>query len=78
MYHQWFNSAEYGKKEKALINAINALGSKNIPYGEQPDYDKKIETVKNAFDAYLNFCEAGHKQEVENIKSGSDELNLTK
>ncbi len=78
MYHQWFNSAEYGKKEKALINAINALGPKNIPYGEQPNYDQKIETLKNAFDAYISFCEAGHKQEVENRKSASDELNLTK
>lgn len=69
MYHQWFNSVQYGKKEKALIDAIQALGSKPIKYGEQPDYEQKMLKLKSLFDEYVEFCENGHKQ----LKEQQDE-----
>ena len=75
MYHQWFNSAEYGKRERALIEAINALGSKAIPHGEQPNYEKKIEALKKAYNEYLTFCELGHKKEIDNTITKPDEFN---
>ena len=46
MYHQWFHTKEYGDKEKALIDAIKALGSDMNPYGEQADYDQKMHKLK--------------------------------
>ena len=67
MYHQWFNSREYGEKEEALIEAIKALGMKPIKYGEQPHYEEKITHLKECFREYIEFCEAGHhKLEREN------------
>ena len=65
MYHQWFNSRAYGEKEEALIKAIQALGSKPIKYGEQPNYEQKISNLKALFNEYVSFCENGHKKEIE-------------
>ena len=66
MYHQWFNSAEYGKKEEKLIKTVKALGSKPIPYGEQPMYDENMNKLLQAFEEYVQFCKTGHEKEVRN------------
>ena len=68
MYHQWFNSREYGEKEKALIEAIKNLGPKSQPYGEQNDYEQKMHQLKVKFLEYTLFCEKGHEQEINNNK----------
>ena len=65
MYHQWFHTKEYGDKEKALIEAIKALGSDMNPYGEQANYDEKMLKLKVSFMEYQLFCENGHKEEME-------------
>lgn len=65
MYHQWFHTKEYGDKEKALIEAIKALGSDKNAYGEQADYDQKMLKLKVKFMEYQLFCENGHKKEME-------------
>jgi len=65
MYHQWFNSVKFGEKEASLLKAIKDLGSKPIPYGEQPNFDKKLEAFINASNDYVEFCKNGHQKEVE-------------
>ena len=64
MYHQWFNSKCYKEKEDALINAIKALGSQPIKYGEQPNYEQKMLELKVLFEDYVAFCESGHEKEI--------------
>ena len=76
MYHQWFNSVQYGEKEQYLINAIKALGSQPIKYGEQPNYDKKMETLKALFNDYINFCETEHKKLVAKEHNDSTESSI--
>lgn len=64
MYHQWFNSVEYGKKEKNLVKAIKAMSSKSIPYWEQPMYDENMNKLLKAFEEYVQFYKAGHEKET--------------
>ena len=47
-----------------FINAIKALGSQPIKYGEQPNYEQKMLELKVLFDDYVAFCESGHEKEI--------------
>ena len=78
MYHQWFDSKVYEEKEEAFINAIRALGSKPIKYGEQPNYEQKMSALKVLFKDYVQFCENGHKEEIAKQKELKDKIYAEK
>ena len=80
MYHQYFNRKEYGELKERLINAINALDGKTIdgkpfPYGEQPNFDEKMNKLANAYNGYVNYCQSGHREECKIAENLINNLN---